>query len=351
MTVDGAASDAVAEAAVSPRPGDPADPPLPDRGRSRGYSPELRTAALLEALPYIQRFRGAIVVVKLGGNAIVDDDVLRTFAQDIVMLRSVGLRPVVVHGGGPQIGELLDRLGKTSEFVDGLRVTDAETLDVARMVLVGKVGRKIVGHLNTHGAPAVGMSGEDGGLIRATVRDPELGFVGDIEAVNPGIVQRLLTEEMIPVVSSIGIDASGQALNINADTVAGALGGALSAEKVVFLTNVSGLLTDVDDPTSLVARATLSQLDAWIETGVIAGGMIPKVRSCTDAVDAGAASAHLLDGRIPHVLLLELFTDAGIGTMITPDPTPGSDPAGNGTGGPQFSPSPSRPLPTPEAKP
>ncbi len=288
----------------------------------RGYSPELRTAALLEALPYIQRFRGSIVVVKLGGNAIVDDDVLRTFAEDIVMLRSVGLHPVVVHGGGPQIGELLGRLGKESTFRDGLRVTDEETLDVARMVLVGKVGRDILGRINRHGAYAVGMSGEDGGLIRAKLRDPELGFVGDVVSVNPGIVERLLAEDMIPVVSSIGVDEDGQALNINADTVAGALGGALGAEKVVFLTDISGLMSDVDDPDSLVARASVADLEAGIASGQISGGMVPKVLSCIEAVRAGAASAHMLDGRVPHVLLLELFTDAGIGTMITSDSTP-----------------------------
>ncbi len=284
----------------------------------RGYSPELRTAALLEALPYLQRFRGSVIVVKLGGNAIVDDEVLRTFATDIVLLRSVGLRPVVVHGGGPQIGQLLERLGKASTFRDGLRVTDAETLEVARMVLVGKVGRDVVGRINRHGAYAVGMSGEDGGLIRAVVRDPELGLVGDVVAVSPGIVERLLAEDMIPVVSSIGVAEDGQALNINADTVAGALGGALGAEKVVFLTDVSGLMSDVDDPSSLVARATVAELEAGIASGRIAGGMVPKVLSCIHAVRSGAASAHLLDGRIPHVLLLELFTDAGIGTMITP---------------------------------
>jgi acetylglutamate kinase len=287
--------------------------------QERGYSPEARTAALLEALPYIQRFRGAIVVVKLGGNAIVDDDVLATFAEDIVMLRSVGLRPVVVHGGGPQIGELLGRLGKESEFIDGLRVTDDETLDVARMVLVGKVGRNIVGQINRFGAYAVGMSGEDGGLIRAKVRDPKLGYVGDIVSVSPGMVERLLGEDMIPVVSSIGVATDGQALNINADTVAGALGGALGAEKVVFLTDVPGLMSDVDDPTSLVARASITDLESGIADGRISGGMVPKVLSCIEAVRAGAANAHLLDGRVPHVLLLELFTDAGIGTMITPD--------------------------------
>jgi acetylglutamate kinase len=211
-------------------------------------------------------------------------------------------------------------LGKESAFRDGLRVTDAETLDVARMVLVGKVGREIVGRINRHGAYAVGMSGEDGGLIRAEVRDPALGLVGDVVSVQPGIVERLLSEDMIPVVSSIGVDEAGQALNINADTVAGALGGALAAEKVVFLTDVPGLMGDIDDPASLVARATVTELKAGIASGAISGGMIPKVESCIGAIAAGAASAHLLDGRVPHVLLLELFTDAGIGTMITADP-------------------------------
>ena len=286
-------------------------------GLARGYSPEQRANALVEALPYLQRFRGAIVVVKLGGNAIVDDDVMATFATDIVMLRSVGLKPVVVHGGGPQIGELLGRLGKETEFRNGLRVTDAETLDVARMVLVGKVGRDIIGHINRHGAYAVGMSGEDGRLIVASQQDPELGLVGRIEAVNPQMVERLLAEDLIPVVSSIGVDTRGQSLNINADTVAGALGGALAAEKVVYLTDVPGLLADIDDPTSLVARSSVDDLEAALASGRIAGGMAPKVESCVAAVRAGAKAAHLLDGRVPHVLLLELFTDAGIGTMIT----------------------------------
>ena len=289
---------------------------VPSTAPGRGYSPQQRAGALVEALPYINRFRGAVVVVKFGGNAMVDPDLSRTFAEDIVMLRSVGMKPVVVHGGGPQIGELLGRLGKETEFRDGLRVTDAETLDVARMVLVGKVGRDIVGQINVHGAYAVGMSGEDGGLIEAEIANPDLGFVGDIVAVHPGIIQRLLAEDLIPVVSSIGSTSEGQALNINADTVAGALGGALGAEKVIYLTDVPGLLTDVDDLSTLVIETTIDELGHWMADGTIAGGMVPKVRSCIEAVEAGAASAHLLDGRIPHVLLLELFTDAGIGTMI-----------------------------------
>jgi len=288
----------------------------------RGFEPNRRAQALIEALPYIDRFRGAVVVVKFGGNAMIDPDLSRTFAEDIVLLRSVGMKPVVVHGGGPQIGDLLGRLGKESEFRNGLRVTDEETLDVARMVLVGKVGRDIVGAINVHGAYAVGLSGEDGGLIRAEIRDPELGFVGDIVEVNPNIIERLLAEEMIPVVSTIGSDESGQAYNINADTVAGALAGALDAEKAIYLTDVPGLLSDVSDAASIIAQATVPELRALIDDGTIAGGMIPKVGACIEAVEAGATAAHMLDGRVPHVLLLELFTDAGIGTKITlGDPT------------------------------
>ena len=287
----------------------------------RGFEPQRRTQALIEALPYIQRFRGSTVVIKFGGNAMVDAELSQSFAEDVVLLRSVGIRPVVVHGGGPQIGALLRRLGKETEFRDGLRVTDQETLDVARMVLVGKVGRDIVGAINVHGAYAVGLSGEDGGLIRATERHASLGFVGDVAEVRPGIIERLLAEDMIPVVSTIGADDRGQAYNINADTVAGALAGALGAEKAVYLTDVAGLLTDMDDADSIVPRATIGELGQMMATGRISGGMIPKVEACIHAVEAGAHSAHLLDGRVAHVLLLELFTDAGVGTMITRDAT------------------------------
>ena len=293
----------------------------------RGFEPAKRAQSLIEALPYIDRFRGAVIVVKFGGNAMVDPELSRTFAEDIVLLRSVGMKPVVVHGGGPQIGDLLKRLGKESEFRDGLRVTDAETLDVARMVLVGKVGRDIVGAINVHGAYAVGLSGEDGGMIQATSRDPELGFVGDIVKVNPNIIERLLSEEMIPVISTIGSDAEGQAYNINADTVAGALAGALNAEKAVYLTDVPGLLRDVNDPASIIAQASVSELKDLIDDGTIAGGMIPKVGACIEAVEAGASAAHMLDGRVPHVLLLELFTDAGIGTKITATSLAEGDPS------------------------
>jgi acetylglutamate kinase len=278
-----------------------------------------RAAVLVEALPYIQRFAGQVVVVKYGGNALAgatDDDALALFAQDLVLMRAVGMRPVVVHGGGPQISELMTRLGKTTEFRNGLRVTDAETVDIARMVLIGQVNPQLVSALNVHGPVAVGVSGEDAGLIRAVARDPELGFVGDVAAINPVILQSLIDDQFIPVVATIGTDAAGQAYNINADTVAGAIAESLGAEKLVYLTDIEGLRRVVDDPASLIRQTTPDELDALVAEGIIAGGMIPKVASCVAAVRAGVRRAHILDGRIPHVLLLELFTDEGIGTMV-----------------------------------
>jgi len=277
-----------------------------------------RAGVLIEALPYIRRFWGKTIVVKYGGNAMVEPELAARFAEDIVLLQAVGIRAVVVHGGGPQIGELLGRLGMPSEFRDGLRVTDADTLDVARMVLVGKVNRDIVSSINVHAPIAVGLSGEDAGLITATERAGDLGFVGDVASVNPAIVERLLAENLIPVVSTIGADLSGQAYNINADTVAGALAAALGAEKLIYLTDVAGLLGDIDDVGSLISRISAPELSMLIEDGTLTGGMIPKIEACLAALDGGVGSAHLLDGRVPHVVLLELFTDAGIGTMITP---------------------------------
>ncbi len=277
-----------------------------------------RAAVLVETLPYIKRFAGSVIVVKFGGNAMLDSDLSSQFAEDVVLMQSVGIRTVVVHGGGPQIGDFMDRLGLESKFRDGLRVTDAETLDVARMVLVGKVNRDIVSGINIHGPLAVGLSGEDGGLIRATARDPELGFVGDVEAVNPAIIERLLTEDLIPVVSTIGVDISGQSYNINADTVAAALAGALGAKRILYLTDIEGLRSDVNDPETLISQLDADRLEHLIVNGSISAGMIPKAQACLAAVGAGVDSAHIVDGRIPHVLLLELFTDAGIGTMVYP---------------------------------
>jgi acetylglutamate kinase len=276
-----------------------------------------RAGLLVEALPYIRRFRGSTIVVKYGGNAMVDDDLAARFAEDIVLVQAVGINVVVVHGGGPQIGELMARLGKVPEFHDGLRVTDAETLDIARMVLVGKVNRDIVSSINRHGPLAVGLSGEDAGLITAHLRSPELGFVGDVAAVNPAILHRLLAENLIPVLSTIGVDTDGQAYNINADSVAGAVAASLGAEKVIYLTDVAGLLGNLDDPDSLITRVSAPELRSLIADGTLSGGMIPKVAACLDALDRGVGSAHLLDGRVAHVVLLELFTDSGIGTMIT----------------------------------
>lgn len=275
------------------------------------------TEVLLQALPYIQRFRGKIVVVKYGGNAMTDPALAAQFAEDVVLMHQVGMKPVIVHGGGPQITELHGRLGKATEFKDGHRVTDAESLEITRMVLVGKVNREIVSLINRHGPHAVGIAGEDAGLLIAAERHPELGFVGDVEAVNPHIIQRLLAEDLIPVVSTIGSDAAGQAYNINADAVAGAIAASLGAEKVVYLTDVEGLQRDVTDPTTLIGRATASELDALVEAGVVGTGMIPKVAACVHAVRHGVTSAHMINGTTPHVLLVELFTDAGIGTMIT----------------------------------
>lgn len=274
---------------------------------------------LVEALPYIRRFAGQVVVVKYGGNALAgasESDALALFAQDIVLMHQVGMRPVVVHGGGPQISDLMTRLGKQTEFRNGLRVTDAETVDIVRMVLIGQVNPQLVAAINVHGPLAVGVSGEDAGLIRAVARDPELGFVGDVESINPMILRGLLDEEFIPVVATIGTDGSGQAYNINADTVAGAIAEALGAEKLVYLTDIEGLRRVVDDPSTLIRQTTPEELDGLMADGTIAGGMIPKVESCVHAVRRGVRRAHILDGRIAHVLLLEIFTDEGIGTMV-----------------------------------
>ena len=278
-----------------------------------------RAATLVEALPYIRRFADQVVVVKYGGNALAgasEDDALTLFAQDIVLMRQVGMRPVVVHGGGPQISELMSRLGKQSEFRNGLRVTDGETVDIVRMVLIGQVNPQLVAAINVHGPLAVGVSGEDAGLIRAVARHADLGFVGDVESINPTILNALLDDEFIPVVATIGTDAGGQAFNINADTVAGAIAEALGAEKLVYLTDIEGLRRVVDDPDSLIRQTTPDELCQMMADGTIGGGMIPKVESCVHAVRSGVRRAHILDGRIAHVLLLEIFTDEGIGTMV-----------------------------------
>ncbi len=288
--------------------------------------PVTTVEVLLQALPYIRRFRGAVVVVKFGGNAMTSPELAAQFAADIVLMHQVGMRPVVVHGGGPQIGQWLGRLGKDSEFRDGQRVTDAETLEVARMVLVGKVNSDLVAALNVHGPLAVGLSGHDAGLISAVARDPELGFVGDVTDVDPSIIERMMALELIPVIATIGGGEGGQSYNINADAVAAAVAEALGATKLVFLTDVPGLLADVADPSSLITRVDRAVARRLIEDGTISGGMVPKVEGCLRAIDNGVEQVHMVDGRVPHALLLELFTDAGVGTMVTsvvPGATPG----------------------------
>ncbi len=280
-----------------------------------------KSEVLVEALPYIRRFTGKVVVVKYGGNAITDstsgvDESLLSFAKDIVLMHSVGILPVIVHGGGPQIGDYLSRLGKSSEFVDGLRVTDAETLEIARMVLVGKVNPEIVTAINSLASIAVGLSGSDAGLILASAHSSEHGFVGKVDSVNPAIIEKLLAQGLVPVVATIGVDLSGQSYNINADTVAGAIAGAIKAEKLIYLTNVEGIRMVANDSRTLVRQVDVDDLSGLVEEGVVSGGMIPKVLSCMSAIASGAKSAHILDGTRDHALLVEIFTDKGIGTMI-----------------------------------
>ena len=284
---------------------------------------------LSEALPYMRQFAGETFVVKFGGNAMGDDSLARTFAQDIVLLKQVGIHPVVVHGGGPQIGAMLERLQIKSNFVDGLRVTDAATVEIVEMVLCGSINKQIVQSINTEGGMAAGLSGKDGSLIEArkltrTTRDPDsniekvldLGLVGEPMRINTRILEVMRGSGIIPVVAPIGVGEDGQTYNINADTAAGAIAGALRASKLLMLTDVRGVL---DKQKLLISKLTPKTAQSLRTDGTITGGMIPKVETCLDAVQRGARAAHILDGRIPHVLLLEVFTEHGVGTMITND--------------------------------
>jgi len=275
-----------------------------------------KARVLAEALPYIREFSGKTVVIKYGGHAMEDPALADLFAADVVLMRLVGINPVVVHGGGPQITDLMRRLGKEPVFVEGRRVTDAETVDIVRMALVGKVNREVVSSINRHGSYAVGLSGEDAGLIRVEQRDPELGFVGDVREIDPTIVLRLVREELIPVIATIGVDDEGNAYNVNADTVAGAVAEALGAEKLVYLTDVAGVYANWPDESSLVSRIDVDGLDDLVAAGRATEGMIPKLESCVSALRNGVRRAHILDGRLPHALLLEFFTREGVGTMV-----------------------------------
>jgi acetylglutamate kinase len=274
-------------------------------------------ATLLEALPYIREFHGRTVVIKYGGAAMEDERLREEFARDVVLLKYVGLKPIVVHGGGPEITGYMERLGLPVEFVGGLRVSDADTVEVAKMVLVGKVNKEIVLRIGRHGQPAVGICGDDGTLFRVSRRaapgGEDIGFVGRIDRVNAGIIEHFIAD-YIPVIASVGADREGCSYNVNADEAAAAVASALGAYKIVFLTDVPGWLQDAEDPASLISHASAERVRAALPT--LDGGMRPKLEACLEAIDAGASAAHILDGRVEHSLLLELFTDAGIGTKI-----------------------------------
>ncbi|MEA5571220.1 acetylglutamate kinase [Calothrix sp. UHCC 0171] len=276
-----------------------------------------RVRVLSEALPYIQQFAGRTVVVKYGGAAMKDSELKDTVIRDIVFLSCVGLRPIVVHGGGPEINSWLDKLGIEAQFKNGLRVTDAPTMDVVEMVLVGRVNKEIVSLISQAGGKAVGLCGKDGNLITARPQGQEgIGFVGDVSGIDVNILNTLAENGYIPVVSSVAADETGQAYNINADTVAGEIAAALGAEKLILLTDTRGILKDYKNPGTLIPKLDIQEARDLIATGVVAGGMIPKVNCCVRSLAQGVKAAHILDGRIPHSLLLEIFTDVGIGTML-----------------------------------
>ena len=277
----------------------------------------LRVSVLSEALPYIQRFSGRRVVIKYGGAAMAHARLRDAVFRDLALLASVGVQPVVVHGGGPEINQWLKRLEIPAEFRDGLRVTDADTMDVVEMVLVGRVNKQIVNGLNRLGGRAVGLSGSDGSLVEARLwGEGSHGLVGDVARVNPDLLEPLLERGYMPVISSVAATADGRSHNINADTVAGELAAALEAEKLILLTDTPGILEDKDDPASLIRKLRLSEARRLISDGVVAGGMTPKTECCIRALAQGVSAAHIIDGRVPHALLLEVFTDAGIGTMV-----------------------------------
>jgi len=271
---------------------------------------------LFESLPYIRKFYNKTIVIKYGGAAMAEEGLKKSFARDVVLLKCVGINPVIVHGGGPQIGGLLKRLGKESRFVKGIRVTDDETMDVVEMVLVGKVNKEIVGLINYYGGKAVGLSGKDGGLIKAKrmkMKGEEMGFAGDVEEINPSVIETLEANNFIPVIAPVGAGEDGMSYNINADTVAGRIASALKAEKLILLTDVQGVL---GKDKGLISELSLSGARSLISKKIAVGGMIPKLKCCMEAVAGGVSRAHIIDGRVEHAVLLEIFTDSGVGTAI-----------------------------------
>lgn len=286
---------------------------------------------LIEALPYIKKFHHQKILIKYGGHAMIDDAAKSSTARDTVLLKYVGMQPIVVHGGGPEISRSMNKLGKEPKFIGGLRVTDQETMDIVKMVLVGKINTEIVANIGLHGGKGVGLSGKDNLLLKARKRSPQvvvdqetgteqmvdLGLVGEIESINPEILDVMTENEYIPVISPIGVDDKGKTLNLNADTVAGEVGGEVGAEKLIILTDVPGILTDPSDPESLIKKANVEEVLELIEDGTVRDGMLPKVLTCISALENGVKSTHIIDGRVKHSILLEIFTKKGIGTMIT----------------------------------
>ena len=283
------------------------------------FSNAQRAHVLTQALPYIRQYSGKIVVVKYGGNAMVNEELKQQVMEDIVLLWLIGIRVVLVHGGGPEISELMDRLGKKPEFVDGLRVTDRETVDIVQMVLAGKVNKSLVTLLERNGGNAVGLSGMDGKLIEARMKNAALGYVGSITKINIKPVMDLLEKGYIPVISTIGCDEEGNAYNINGDTAAAWIAGALGAERLIMMTDIAGILRDPKDPATLIPALTISEATELFEQDIISGGMIPKVECCIDAIHMGVRKVIIMDGRVPHAILMELLTDEGAGTMVIGD--------------------------------
>ena len=284
-----------------------------------GFSNAERAEVLTQALPYIKHYTGKVVVVKYGGNAMINDQLKQQVMEDIVLLHLIGVKIVLVHGGGPEINELMDRLGKEPRFVDGLRVTDKETVDIVQMVLAGKVNKTLVNLLEMKGGKAIGLSGMDGRLIEAETKDARLGYVGEIRKIHIKPVWDLLNNGYIPVISTIGCDREGNAYNINGDTAAAHIAGALGAQRLIMMTDIAGILRDRDDPSSLITGLTVSEAKELYKTGVISGGMIPKVDCCIHAIEQGVKNVVIMDGRVPHSILMELLTDEGAGTWIKGD--------------------------------
>lgn len=283
------------------------------------FSNSERAEVLVQALPYIKRYNGKIVVIKYGGNAMINEHLKEQVMEDIALLRLIGVKVVLVHGGGPEISEVMAKMGKKPEFIDGCRVTDKETVDIVQMVLAGKINKTLVNLLEMKGGKAMGISGLDGRLIEASVKDKKLGYVGHIERVNITPITDLLEKGYIPVVSTVGCDLKGNTYNINGDTAAAFIAGALGAERLIMMTDIAGILRDKDDSSSLISEITVSEARALYESGVVSGGMIPKVECCIEALQKGVKNVIIMDGRVPHSILMEILTDEGAGTMVTED--------------------------------